>query len=218
MNVVCFYTDLGLPYQPLIERMCMSARINIPGARLTCLTPTPVRWMECFDHILEIESKTPVTRDNLCLVHSQAVAGYAQAIMEDTVFTGPDVVFRRPPPFGDWDIALQWRKRADQPVNNGVVLTRPGQNAFWVHYAHVCRALPEAVRGWWCDQLAYSLLTGVCHEAGETLTIDGSRVHLMEAAANCDVPEHAKPTAWALNYTGKRKGGEFKQIFSRKAA
>lgn len=213
LDVVCFYVDFGRPYAPLMEQMCSSAKRALPGCRTVLLTPTPQgAHAEPFDTICHLDfapdSKT------LCRDRAVAMASWNRSGERPCIFVDPDIEFRRAPKlFEGWDVGLLWRKKPDQPINTGLIVSKPRLNAFWAHYATIVINLPRPVHYWWCDQLGFALLTGVCHEGGETVDIDGARVRLLSAPEHCDTPENAGPDAWAVHYKGRLKGEGWDRIF-----
>jgi hypothetical protein len=217
IDVVCYYVDLGHPeYEALIDRAFKSAKA-VMDCTTTVLTTTPRPWMrKVAERVAAVDVPNPITQKNLCLNLTLCQASYIKTATVPVAFVGPDVTFRAPPPFGDWDIALLWRDwKPDQTINNSVVLARPGCDRFWLHYANVTHNLPRQIHHWWCDQIGLSLMTGVCNRPGDTLRLDDARVHLLEAVDNCDVPERATDKAWALSHTGNLKGRFFDEINRR---
>jgi len=213
LDVVCYYADFGRPYLPLIERMCASVREVMPDARLVLLTPTPKDELSApFDTTAPLDIET--THANLCRERARAVCSWAMSAERPAVFVDPDVEFVKAPDLGRYDVGLLWRtNKPDQPVNTGLIVAQPGQRDFWWRYGSVAVNLPKVVHYWWCDQLAFALLTGVCHQAGETLLIEGARVRLLDAASTCAPPDEATPEAWAHHYKGKLKGPGWENVF-----
>jgi hypothetical protein len=217
LDIVCYYADYGRPYLPLMQRMAASALKAMPKARLVLLTPTPgtycvERCSEFFDTIVPLDIPTPP--EVLCRERARAMASWMMASEIPTLFVDPDVEFLKPVGWGQFDVGLLWRtNKPDQPVNTGLILARPGVKEFWHHYGTVAVNLPRAVHYWWCDQLAFALLTGICHQAGETLLVDGARVRLLDANEHCALPEEATPSAWAHHYKGRTKGPEWDKVF-----
>ncbi len=116
----------------------------------------------------------------------------------------------------DADIQLLWRRgKPDQPVNSGVVYSKPGQVAFWDDYGLISGNLPWRLHGWFCDQLAFSLMTGVYNKAGDILTIGPTRIKLVDALDHCERPGRATEKAWAHHLKGSMKGEEFRQYYKR---
>lgn len=216
MDVVCYYADLGRPYGPLIERMVQSAKQAMPGCRTVLLTPfAPYAITSLFD--VWVELGHPADTTNLCLERARAMVSWAVVMERRAIFCDPDIEFLKPPPFdGSFDVGLLWRRtKADQPVNTGVILAEPGQEAFWKHYGNVAVHLPSTVHGWFCDQLAFALLTGVCRNTDDRLDIDGSRVWLMDAKRHCYKPGTVTDEAWAIHYKGATKGDGWERIFAK---
>jgi hypothetical protein len=208
-DIVLYYADFGRPYLPLIERMTRSARKVMPNARVVLLTPTPSKALgKLFDVTCPIDVET--TLDNLCRERARAMVSWMLATGENTIFVDPDIEFREAPQFGRFDVGLMWRKKKpDQPVNTGLILARPGFEQFWRRYGHIAVNLPPDIHHWWCDQLAFALLTGVCHQPGETLLIEEARVKLLDMATLCPRSDQATPESWALHFKGGLKGEDF---------
>ena len=217
IDIVLFYADLGRPYFELIQRMTESAKRVIGNeCRTILLTPTPDRALcRLFDETHH--STLPATDKTICLERARAMAGWAQQTNRNTAFVDPDIEFRAAPPFRNlFDIALLWRKKMDQPINTGVILTRPGQQSFWDHYGQIVANLPGGLHAWYGDQLAFSLLTGVCRHADDHVLIDGSRVWLMKANDHCYRPDMVTEKAWAVHYKGESKGAEWAKHYEPK--
>lgn len=215
MNIVCYYADLGRPYLPLLERMTASAKRLMPKARTVLLTPTPKPELAAlFDHTCGIDLET--TFDNLCVERARAMVSWMMSPQtEETVFVDPDLEFQQPVKFdASFDVGLLWRDgKPDQPINTGMILAHPGSPEFWKHYGAISVNLPLAIHGWFADQLSFSLLTGVCHGAGDRLRVDDARVWLMDAPKYCDQPKKVKPNAWAVHYKGPLKGPGWEDVF-----
>jgi hypothetical protein len=228
LDLVCYYADLGRPYLPLIERMTQSAKAVMPEARTVLLTPNAgPEYQALFDETRLVGG--PPDHKTLCLSRSQAMWSWALQTDRNAVFVDPDIAFQRPIDFFDRglaDIGLLWRKgKPDQPINTGLVLTRPGLEAFWKRYANVVSNLPEAVHYWWCDQLGFALLTGVCHDAGMFIDIGdgvtGDRLagaYLLDMAHYCPKSDQPHPGAWAIHFKGDRKGPGWEQVFKKSGA
>ena len=217
IDVVCYYVDFGRPYQPLMERMCASAK-RVMDCRTVIMTPTPRPWMDdVFDHVAPHTSVTEqkVTLDNLCQQRSEAMMSWAALTRRDTLFVDPDLEFIAPPPFDDsFDVGLLWqRDRMTMPVNTGAILCRPGQREFWLMYGNSVVNLPGRIHGWWCDQLGFSLMLGTQHAPGDRLVSCGARVWLMDGPDHCDTPKRITPNAWAKHYKGRLKGEGWAKIF-----
>ncbi len=211
--VVAFYVDYGRPYAPLFERMTESVRNVIPDAKLILITGgAPQEIMDRFDKCYHIG---PVDSKILCHEKARAIVSWAVKADEPTIFVDPDIEFRAEPEW-DCDIGLMWREnKPDQPINAGYILAKPGQEKFWRHYGKILVNLPDAIKYWWCDQIAFALLTGVCHRPEERLKIHGSTVRLIDAEKFC--PNDDKEGAWAIHYKGRRKGPGWERVFVDKA-
>lgn len=217
--VVCYYMDMGRPYLPLIENMTASVKAVMPDTRTVLLTPTPnCNASQFFDHTQFIGDR-PTDETNICRERGVAMASWMLAKHGcDTIFVDPDIVFRNKPEFDStFDIGLMWRTdKPDQPINTGLILAKPDRDKFWRHYGNVIVNLPKPFHYWWCDQLAFALLTGVCHYPGDTLLVDDARVRLFKQSEVCPVSGEAWDTtssAWAVHYKGRRKGPEWDQIY-----
>ncbi len=216
LDIVCYYADIGRPYRPLIERMCASARANVPNSRLVILTPTPADYMEeCFDDVFPLP--TAATEQNICFERARSSMSWGKVTSFPFLLVDPDIVFLAPPRIeDDADIQLLWRRgKPDQPVNSGVVYSKPGQVAFWDDYGLIAGNLPWRLHGWFCDQLAFSLMTGVYNKAGDILTIGPTRIKLVDALDHCERPGRATEKAWAHHLKGSMKGEEFRQFYKR---
>lgn len=204
MRVVLFYVDYGKPYLPLIEQMCESAREHIPEAKLTLLTDGPTQAAKFFDDIVELDIKIPP--ETLCKDRARAMVSWMKHTKEDTIFVDPDVVFLKRPVFHEAaNVQLLWRPKPDQPINTGLILAKPGPMKFWERYGTVAVNLPGQIHHWWCDQLAFALITGVCHKAGEILERDDAKICLMDAKAIAPRSHDPIPSsAWMVHYKGRQ--------------
>jgi hypothetical protein len=106
--------------------------------------------------------------------------------------------------------------KPDQPINTGIVLAEPGRPIFWKHYGAIAMNLPVEIHGWWCDQLAYSVLLGAAHRHGDRLLIDDARVLLMDYRRACAKPDHATSETWTVHYKGALKGDGWNEIFIKR--
>jgi hypothetical protein len=217
IDVVCYYADLGRPYQPLMERMCASAHA-VMDCRTVIMTPTPRDWMGgVFDTVVPHQSLSykVVNRDNLCQQRAEAMMSWGALCNRETIFVDPDLEFRAAPRWGDWDIGLLWRKeKMAMPVNTGAILCRPGFPKFWERYGNTAVNLPARIHGWWCDQIGFSVMLGSLHEPGAVIDCLGARVALLNAADNCHVPKAATSEAWAIHLKGKLKGDGFADVLA----
>lgn len=208
LDIVCFYAELGNPYYPLLKQMTESAKAVMPHARTVLLTPTPSAQLDkLFDRTIDLSREMVTTRETICYDRARATVSWQAVTQSKTVYSDPDILFRKEVPFtDDFDVGLLWRKRKpDQPINTGIVLAKPGCNQFWARYGAIVANLPASLRGWWCDQLAFSVLTGVCHETGDTLNLYDARVKLFDWLSACAPPEKGVSDPWALHMKGQRK-------------
>lgn len=206
LDLVVWYADLGRPYLPLIETCTASAKKAMPHIRTVILTPTPsLELARCFDKVVPLEFETTV--NTICIDRVKATVGWQSITQNRTIFCDPDIEFNRAVEFGDFDIGLLWRPRYPaQPINTGIVLAEPGQADFWRHYGAIAVNLPHALYSWWCDQLAYTVMLGTLHKAGDTVMAHGSRVKLFDMHSHCTAREKStNPNPWAWHDKGKRK-------------
>lgn len=212
-QIVMFYAELGRPYLPLIEAMTGSAKAVMPEATTVLLTPTPsAKLARLFDqmHIMPVTA----TWENLCLERARCMVSWQCQSTERTIYVDPDVVFRYPVEFGNFDVGVAWRSaKPDQPVNTGLILAEPGNLKFWKHYGSIVGNLPPVLHSWWCDQLGFSILLGAAHNAGETLLVDEARVKLFDVNLICPKLENVTEVSWTAHYKGSRKGPEWEGSF-----
>lgn len=222
MDIVCFYAEIGMGdgYRVLMERMTASAREVMPDARLLLIAPDGVSTdiRKLFDKTARYPDAT--ARDDLIYHKGRAMLTLGLATDNVTAFVDPDIVFQKPIIEPDaFDLGLLWRNaRADQPVNAGLIITRPHQHKFWLKFGQVLEALPAKNRRWYCEQIALSLVTGVCHKAGETFDILGSRVRLLDTVEHCSLPEFADETTRAIHFKDARKGDGWEGMSPKKEA
>jgi hypothetical protein len=156
------------------------------------------------------------TEDNLCLERARVSVSWAKLTDRPFLLADPDIEFLAPPRIHpEADVQLLWRtSKPDQPVNSGVVWSKPGLDFFWTHYGKIAINLPQRTHGWFCDQLAYSLMTGVYHNPGDHITLNGTRVELVDAKDHCERPGKVRSGAWAHHHKGwSHKGEEFRQWY-----
>lgn len=212
LDVVFYYAELGNPYLPLIERATQSCLEVMPYARRVLLTPTPSQELnKHFDKVVDLSPNMKTTRESLCYDRARVTVSWQGMTKNDTIYSDPDIEFQKPIPFdGSFDVGLLWRKRKpDQPINTGLVLATPGSPMFWARYGAIVENLPAKLRGWWCDQLAFNVLMGTYHEAGETIQAYDARVKLFDWLEACAPPEKLTgQQPWALHQKGHRKWRE----------
>ncbi len=77
LSLVCFYTDIGRPYLPLIHAMTQSAKRVMPDCKITLLTPTPSKeLMGFFDETVHL--KIDSSWKTICYDKSRAMAAPKQ--------------------------------------------------------------------------------------------------------------------------------------------
>ncbi len=212
--IVMFYAELGRPYLPLIEAMTASAKAVMPEATTILLTPTPsAKLARLFDRMFIMP--VDATWENLCLERARCMVSWQCQSTERTIYVDPDVVFKRPVEFGNFDVGVAWRStKPDQPVNTGLILAEPGSHDFWKHYGSIVGNLPPVLRSWWCDQLGFSILLGAAHKAGETLLVDEARVKLFDVNLICPKLENVTEASWTAHYKGSRKGDQWQEAYA----
>lgn len=214
LDIVAFYTDLGRDYEPLFRSMTETAKEHMPGCRTVLLSPKPPdNIAKLFDFPATI-ADCAATIENLCLQRGRVHVSWMATTERPALLVDPDIVFRSGAPIDrPCDVGLCWRNKPDQPINSGMVFARPGHSDFWRHYGSVVVNTPKKLWGWWCDQMGFSLMTGVCHKAGDTLLLDNARVALWEAIDNCGTAELVTEKAWAIHNKGRRKGPGWEDVF-----
>ncbi len=214
-DIVLYYADLGRHYMPCIQRLNWSVRRTMPDARLVLITPTPHKKFEpFFDKVVDVSKAMTTTDETVCYDRVRSMVSWQMMTTRTTLHVDPDLEFRRPVEFSDdWDIGLLWRKRKpDQPINTGMILAQPGHHEFWVQYGAIAANLPLKLRGWWCDQLAFSVMLGTLHKAGDTVQAHDARVKLIDWLGACAPEEKANPDVWAIHFKGDRKNGPRLQV------
>lgn len=214
LDLVLFYADLGRPYLPLIEHTTRSARNVMPEARLVLLTPTPSPALARNFDLLVTLGFDP-SPETLCYDKVRAIMTWQAQMDRPCAFIDPDLEFRRPIEFPDSDVGLLWRKKAAQPVNAGMILAKPGSPLFWKKYGTTAASLPRALRAWWCDQLAFSVMFGTLREAGDVVQALDASVALIDENRACAPPERAHEDVWAIHYKGARKPGDWAPYFAQ---
>lgn len=223
LDICVFYADLGRPYQPLIEQMTTSAKRVMPYARTVLLTPTPSKALAaCFDKTIDLSGEMQTTEKTVCYDRARSTVSWQAMTQNRTIYADPDIEFHREVEFdGSFDVGLLWRPRKpDQPINTGIVLAEPGSLTFWSHYGAVAANLPLPLRSWWCDQLAYNVMLGTLHKAGDTVQAYDAKVKLFLMSDHCTPREKATTdNPWAWHDKGKRKWGgqEIKPIMENAA-
>lgn len=209
LDLVVFYADLGRPYFDLLAKCTASAKRTMPYIRTVLLTPTPSPDLEAlFDKTVDLSGHMTTTEKTVCYDRAVSTVSW-QALTEGrTIYADPDIEFHREVEFdGSFDVGLLWRPRKpDQPINTGIVLAEPGCCNFWAHYGAIAANLPLPLRSWWCDQLAYNVLLGTMHKAGDTIKAHDARVKLFLMSDHCTPREKATTdNPWAWHDKGKRK-------------
>ena len=211
VDIVCYYADLGRPYLPLIEQMTSSAKRAMPWCRTVLMSPTPSADLDrLFDKTIDISAHVRTTEKTVCYDRAVSTVSWQSQTKRRTIYADPDIEFHRPVEFdGSFDVGLLWRKRKpDQPINTGIVLAEPGHLEFWRNYGAVAANLPMPLRSWWCDQLAFNVLLGVMHKAGDVIPAYDARVKLFSMTDHCTPREKATTdNPWAWHDKGKRKWG-----------
>lgn len=211
LDVVCYYANLSRPYLPLIETMTASAKRVMPYAQLVLMTPTPSDDLcRLFDKTIDLSPNMVTTEKTVCFDRAKATVSWQANTQNRTIYADPDIEFHREIEFdGTFDVGLLWRPRKpDQPVNTGIVLAEPGFLTFWSHYGAIAANLPLPLRSWWCDQLAYNVMLGTLHKAGDTVQAYDARVKLFLMSDHCTPREKATTdNPWAWHDKGKRKWG-----------
>lgn len=211
LDIVCFYANLGRPYFDLIVDMTASAKRIMPYARTVLLTPTPSPELGAlFDKMVDMSPHMKTTEKTVCFDRAVSTVSWQRLTEGRTIYADPDIEFHREVEFdGSFDVGLLWRPRKpDQPINTGIVLAEPGFNQFWTNYGAIAANLPLPLRSWWCDQLAYNVMLGTMHRAGDTIQAHDARVKLFLMSDHCTPREKATTgNPWAWHDKGKRKWG-----------
>jgi hypothetical protein len=216
MDVVCYYADFGRPYAALLQRMATSAKRVMPGCRTVLLTPTPgCDGSQYFD---EQRPTDPVERmgDVALLSKARCRANLRWLLNTDrmTICCDPDIEFISQPHILDHnaDIGVLWRAKPDQRVNAALWWTWPHQAAFWTQYGRIVESMPPELHAWWSDQMAFTLLLGSYHEAGDIVQCGDTRMRLMDGD-DVALPESRTDRTWAIHYKGQRKGAGWEKFF-----
>lgn len=215
-DVIAYYADFGRDYLPLLRKVSTSAKQVMPECRTICATPDPDKVGKTWDHIIELPKG--VTIQTLCYERARFTTSWMLNTDRPVIFTDPDIEFKNPVPVHDlYDVGLLWRQsKPDQPINEGIVIAHPHRPKFWTHYGKIVVNLPKVLRWWWCDQIAFSILTGACHSAGDILSLDDAQVQLIDGETYCPNSDRPNPKAWALHYKGARKGEGWDKVFLSK--
>lgn len=215
-DVVAYYADFGRPYAALLERMATSAKRVMPECRTVLLTPTPgCDGAQHFDQVYETDpiDRTP---DNVALLsRARCRANLRWLLNTDrlTICCDPDIEFIGPPIFRfPSDVGLIWRAKPDQRVNAALWWSRANQASFWLHYGKIVESMPSEMHAWWADQMAFAIMLGSYHEAGDIVQCGETRVRLMDGD-DVAVPEARTDKTWAIHYKGQRKGAGWEKFF-----
>lgn len=209
LDIVVFYTDLGRPYLSLIKKMTISAKIAMPYARTVLLTPTPSKILcGLFDKAIDLSPHMKTTEKTVCYDRARSTVSWQAFTKNRTIYADPDIEFHREVEFDNsFDVGLLWRPRKpDQPINTGIVLAEPGHMGFWGRYGAIVENLPNPLRSWWCDQLAFSVLLGVMHKPNDIVDAYDAKVKLFTMTDYCTPREKAtSDNPWAWHDKGQRK-------------
>lgn len=215
-QVVCYYADIGRPYLPLIQDMNRTCKAVMPGVERVLLTPTPSAELAKAGFTTIVELKVDVTEKTICYEKVRAIITWQRQATAPIAFVDPDLLFQRPIQIpDDADVGLLWRKKICEPINTGMILAKPGNHEFWQHYGNATATLPRQLYGWFCDQLAFSVMFGSMHQPGDIVEFKGAKVKFIPVEEACAQPELCTPETWAIHYKGLRKGGdEWTKYFS----
>lgn len=212
-DLVCFYADIGRPYLPLIRNMVASAKAVMPDRRVILLTTTPTSELQAlFDQTAIFDLQT--TPKTICIDKARCMQAWQEQMDRPCAFVDPDLEFRHPFEMPDEDVGLLWRQRLAQPVNAGMVFAKPGCPTFWRKYVVTANMLPNALKSWWCDQMAFTVMLGSLHKAGDVIEAYDAKVRLIPERDACTPPEKAHEGTWAIHFKGQRKPGDWSQYFT----
>jgi hypothetical protein len=93
-----------------------------------------------------------------------------------------------------------------QPFNGGLILTQPGQKQFWETYRGMMRVLPNDCKGWWGDQIALGMMTGVPQPSQNAVKSFGSSVAFLPIDLVAPSPK-TQPSALLNTAAVHWKGG-----------
>lgn len=207
VDVVCYYSDMGLPYREHVIKFARSVKNVMPNSRRILMTPNAVDLSSYFNHVVMMEE--PAAWDTLMADRTIAHIRWAAGTNRRTVFCDCDLEMLKPPVFdGSFDVGLLWRgrDRPDMPICASMILMEPGLAGFNQLWAEIIVNIPDPVKRWWCDQISLSLMTGVTHSKGDILEVEGARVKLLDYALCADKPEKVTKDTWALHSKGAKKG------------
>ncbi len=214
MDVVCYYADFGRPYAALLQRMADSAK-RVMSCRTVLLTPTPgCDGAQYFDLVAETDEVERLG-DTALISKARCRANLRWLLNTDrlTICCDPDIEFVAPPHIAaNASIGVIWRQKPDQRVNAALWWTRSFLPKFWLHYGAVVESLPAEMHAWWADQMAFTILLGSYHEAGDIVNCGGTRVRLMDGD-DVALPEARTDRTWAIHYKGQRKGAGWEKFF-----
>ena len=215
-ELACFYTDLGRPYQPLIETMTASAKRIMPSCKLTLLTPTPTKDLAAlFDECVHL--KIDSTWRTICYDKSRAIMTWQLKSERPVVYIDPDLEFKRPLEFPDETVGLlRCTRKTAHPINTGMMFARPGGHEFWQKYGNIVASLPAQLHGWYADQIGFGIMLGSLHKAGDVIQAYDASVKLLPWDEVCCEPERAKDNVQAVHFKGIRKGDHFAPYFGKK--
>lgn len=209
MDVVCFYAGFGhKKYRDMALLMAKSARKQMPGIRLVHLTDRYTPKLEGFDAVIRGDADIP--HEEIGVAKAVMISGYASQTQKNTVFTDPDIIFNKD--IGElfktaFDVGFSFNNgyAAHKAFNEGIILTRPKQDDFWLKYNKIASKLFPEAKAWWAGQLTIAMMLGVNHEPDQIIDVLGSRVWMLPHERLCLKPfgvPMSRMDSYTTHFTG----------------
>ena len=197
-------------YQAAASMMLESAKYAFKGhdVRFIQLTDEASKVVDGVN--IRFTPTSKCEREELMQFRGHCTAEWSLYTDRPTVFCDVDLLWNNDgitQLFDGPDIILFARgNNAFQPFNGGLIVTQPGQKQFWETYRSMMNVLPNDCKGWWGDQIALGVMTGLPQPGQNGINRFGSSIAFMPIDLVAPSPK-TQPSA-LLNTTAVHwKGG-----------
>jgi len=201
---LCFVLiDLGVPwYKTAAAEMIRSARRAYKDHDLTIVQLTDNQTAHCPDADGVFNLEIQVVTEQLAQAKGHLMAEFALQAQEPVIFCDVDLIWNNDSLLSAplmAPVGCLWRTDFQcMPFNTGIVMTQPGQEAFWKAYRRACKSLPDEMQMWWGDQVAMTAADAVCKGMV-------GRLPMKEVAPALDVLPNFPLATPAVHFKGDRK-------------
>jgi hypothetical protein len=206
-----YYTGFGLKHIRDSAGITIgNIKVVMPDVEITHITDKYTPRLLNVDHCARFD--TDIGWDQIAYWKGICYGTWIQC--RDGIICDPDIVFQRPPTFGDWDVAVMFRPAPPHKAfNSGLIFSRSTAVPFWEEFVHMCGRMPKDTHPWWCDQLVFGAMLGIKHDPGEIVKVNGVNIALLDQRAfapKLNVNENQE-TAIALHATGDDRKNDLEQ-------